>query len=186
MRTLRFLLRKEFLQIRRDRAMLRLLIIMPVVQLLVLSSAATFEIRRAPLYLVDEDHSSASRGVVQRLVASGRFELAAASPSMERANDALLGREVSLIVHVPAEMERELVREGRAPVQLIFNAEDGAAAGVLRSYATRILAAYSAELGRELRPTYRGIRGTHAPPVPGAGWIDVRTRGWYNPGLDYR
>ena len=42
MRTLRFLLRKEFLQIRRDRAMLRMLIGVPVVQLLLLSSAATF------------------------------------------------------------------------------------------------------------------------------------------------
>src|SRR5690348_9060646 len=132
MRTLRFLLRKEFLQIRRDRAMLRLLLVMPVVQLLVLSSAATFEIRRAPFYLVDEDHSSVSRGLVRKLEASGRFELAAASPSMALADDALLDREVSLIVRVPPEMERSLVREGSAPVQLVFNAEDGAAAGVLR------------------------------------------------------
>ncbi len=186
MRTIRFLLRKEFLQIRRDHAILRLLIIMPVVQLLVLSSAATFEIRRAPLYLVDADHSAASRGIVQRMVASGRFELADASASMARANEALLDREVSVIVNVPAGFERDLVREGRAPVQLVFNAEDGAAAGVLRSYATRIITAYSAELGRELHPSYRSIQGEGAAPVRGAGWIDVRTRGWYNPDLDYR
>jgi ABC-2 type transport system permease protein len=187
MRTLRFLLRKEFLQIRRDRAMLRILIVMPIIQLLVLSSAATFEIRRAPLYLVDEDHSSVSRGIVERLVASGRFELAGASPSMALANDALLRRKVSVILHVPPDMERELVREGKAPVQLVFNAEDGAAAGVQRAYATRILAAYAAELGRELHPTFRSVSGAdEPPPVRGAGWIDVRTRGWYNPGLDYR
>src|SRR5215218_3691012 len=152
MRIIRFLLRKEFLQIRRDRAMLRLLVIMPVVQLLVLSSAATFEIRRAPLYLVDEDHSGASRGIVQRLVASGRFELAGASASMALANEALLDRKVSVIVNVPAGFERDLVREGSAPVQLVFNAEDGAAAGVLRTYATRIIAGYAAELTAELRP----------------------------------
>jgi ABC-2 type transport system permease protein len=65
MRTLRFLLRKELLQIRRDKAMLRLLIAMPVVQLLILSSAATFEIRSSRMYLVDEDHSTVSRGLVQ-------------------------------------------------------------------------------------------------------------------------
>jgi ABC-2 type transport system permease protein len=186
MRTLLFLLRKEFLQIRRDRAMLRMLIAMPVVQLLVLSSAATFEIRRAPTYLVDLDGSATSRGLVQRMTASGRFTVAGRSASMARANDALLNREASLVLHVPRGFERDLVRTGTAPVQLVFNAEDGAAAGVLQSYAGRILAAYSAELGRELRPTVLAVRGGEAAPVPGAARIDVRTRGWFNPGLDYR
>jgi ABC-2 type transport system permease protein len=186
MRTVLFLLRKEFLQIRRDRAMLRLLIAMPIIQLLVLSSAATFEIRRAPVYLVDEDRSAASRGMVDRLGASGRFQVVAASASMALADEALLDRRVSVIVRVPHGMERDLVRLGSAPVQLVFNAEDGAAAGILRSYATRILAAYGAELGRELRPSYRSVKGPDAPPVRGAGWIDVRTRAWYNPELDFR
>jgi ABC-2 type transport system permease protein len=169
MRTLRFLLRKEFLQIRRDRAMLRLLVVMPALQLLILSSAATFEIRGTRMYLVDQDHTTASRGLVQRMVASGRFELAGASPSAARADDRLLDRDVSTILHVPAGFERDLVRTGRGTVQLVFNAEDGAAAGVLRSYASRILAAYGAELGRE----------------PGVPRLDVRTRGWYNADLDY-
>jgi ABC-2 type transport system permease protein len=185
-RVLRFLLRKEFLQIRRDRAMLRLLIVMPIIQLLVLSSAATFEIRQSRLYLVDEDHSSISRGLVQRLAASGRFVVTQGSGSTARANEALLRREVSTILQIPADFERNLVRRGTAPVQLIFNAEDGAAAGILRSYAARILSAYSAELGRELRPTFGSVRTTDAAPMRGAARIDVRTRGWYNEDLDYR
>lgn len=186
MRTLRFLLRKEFLQIFRDHAMLRLLIALPSLQLLILSSAATFEIRSTRMYLVDEDHSSYSRGLVQRLVASGRFELAGASASGAAADERLLDREVSAIVRVPAGFERDLVRTGTAQVQLVFNAEDGAAAGVLRSYATRIIAAYAAEIGAELRPTLRSARAGEAAPAPGQARIDVRTRGWFNPGLDYR
>lgn len=185
MRTLRFLLRKEFLQIRRDKAMLRLLIIMPAMQLLLLSSAATFEIRRTRMYLVDEDHSSVSRGLVQRLVASGRFELAGASPSAAVADERLLDRDVSTILRVPPGFERDLVRTGHATVQLVFNAEDGAAAGVLRSYASRILASYAAELSRELRPTRATARDGEPPPVRGVARIDVRTRGWYNPELNY-
>jgi ABC-2 type transport system permease protein len=185
MRTLRFLLRKEFLQIRRDRAMLRILVAVPIVQLMLLSSAATFEIRRTRMYLVDEDHSTVSRGLVQRMVASGRFELAGASPSAALADERLLDRDVSTILHVPAGFERDLVRTGHATVQLVFNAEDGAAAGVLRSYASRILAAYGAELGRELRPTRGTARDGDAPPVPGVPRIDVRTRGWYNAELNY-
>jgi len=184
MRTLRFLLRKEFLQIRRDRAMLRMLLIVPVVQLLLLSSAATFEIRRSRMYLVDEDHSSLSRGLVQRMVASGRFELAGASASAAAADERMLDRDVTTLLRVPAGFERDLVREGHATVQLVFNAEDGAAAGVLRSYASRILASYSAELGRELRPTPRTVDGADAP-APGVPRIELTTRGWYNPGLNY-
>jgi ABC-2 type transport system permease protein len=185
MRTLRFLLRKEFLQIRRDKAMLRMLVLVPVVQLLLLSSAATFEIRRSRMYLVDEDHSSLSRGLVQRMVASGRFELAGASASGAAADERMLDRDVTTILRVPAGFERDLVRTGHATVQLVFNAEDGAAAGVLRSYASRILASYSAELGRELRPTWRTVEGGRPSPAPGVPRIDLRTRGWYNAGLNY-
>ncbi len=185
MRTLRFLLRKEFLQIRRDPAIMRMLVAMPLVQLLLLGNAATFEIRSSRMYVVDEDHSPASRGLVTRLAASGRFEIAAASPSMALANRALLDREVSSILHVPASFERDLVRVGTAPVQLVFNAEDGAAAGILRTYATRIIAGYAAELGEELRPAL-AVRTASGAPVRGAARIDVRSRGWFNPRLDYQ
>lgn len=186
MRTVLFLLRKEFLQIRRDTAMLRLLIIVPIVQLLVLASAATFEIRETAVYLVDDDLSTTSRGLVGRLVASGRFRMVAASGSMAQANDALMNRDVSVIVHIPADFERDLVRLHEAPVQFIFNAEDGAAAAVLQSYAARIVSAYSAEIGRELQPTYAGARFTDSPPSPGTPRLEVRTRGWYNPESNYR
>ena len=77
MRTLRFLLRKEFLQIARDRTMLGMLIAAPVIQLLLLSSATTFEVRSTKMYLVDHDRSSTSRGLVERMVASGRFDATA-------------------------------------------------------------------------------------------------------------
>lgn len=184
MRTILFLVRKELLQIRRDHAMLRMLVAMPLIQLLILANAATFEVRRASLYVVDLDRSAASRGLVDRMVASGRFEVGGASASLERANDALLGRDVSTIVHIPAGFERDLGRNRAAPVQLIFNAEDGAAAAVLRSYAGGIVADYSAELDRPPGTTLRD--GTVYAPRADAARIDVRTRGWYNPELDYQ
>jgi ABC-2 type transport system permease protein len=178
MRTLRFLLRKEFLQIARDRTMLAMLIAAPVIQLLILSNATTFEIRRTRTYLVDADHSAASRGLVERMLASGRFVVTDASGSRELADEALLKRDASVILEVPPHFERDLVRTGHAPVQLVFNAEDGAAAAILRSYATRILASYSAELTTEYG---RGGGGAGAGPAR----IEVRTRGWYNPELSY-
>ncbi|HVG46467.1 MAG TPA: ABC transporter permease [Longimicrobium sp.] len=185
MRTLRFLLRKEFLQIRRDPAIMRMLVAMPLVQLLLLGNAATFQIRSSRMYVVDEDRTPVSRGLVTRLAASGRFEIADASPSMALANEALLDRDVSSILHVPPRFERDLVRDGAAPVQLVFNAEDGAAAGILRTYATRIIASSAGEVGAELRPSV-AVAMEEGAPARGAARIDVRSRGWFNPDLDYQ
>ncbi|HET8649043.1 MAG TPA: ABC transporter permease, partial [Gemmatimonadales bacterium] len=112
-----------------------------------------------------------SRGVADRLTASGRFRLAGASPSVELANEAMLDRRTDLIVVVPQGLERELVRTGHGTVQLIFNAEDGAAAGVMQAYVAEILERYSAELGAGSEP----LRGT----------IEVRQRGWYNAQFRY-
>ena len=62
MRRILFLARAEVLHIVRDRATLAQVLVLPILQLLVLSNAATFEIRNTPMYIVDFDRTSASRG----------------------------------------------------------------------------------------------------------------------------
>jgi ABC-2 type transport system permease protein len=186
MRALRFLLRKEFLQIFRDHVILGMLFVMPLGQLLILANAATFEVRSARLYVVDHDHTPASRGLTDRLAASGRFVLTAASPSSARADQAMLARQTDAILVIPTGFERDLVRQRRAEVQFILNAEDGAAAGVLQSYASRIFAAYSAELSARVTPTLASISArADLPPRRGGPIIEIRRRGWYNPELEY-
>lgn len=169
LRALRFLLVKEFLQIRRDPVILRLLFVMPLLQLIVLANAATFEVKRARIHVVDHDRSPASREVVQRLTASGRFIPVEVSASMAAADDALLGRSTDAILAIPSGFDRDLTRDRRATLQLVLNAEDGSAAGVTQAYAGEILARYARE---------RSGGGT---PV-----IEISRRGWYNPALDYR
>jgi ABC-2 type transport system permease protein len=182
MRTLRFLLRKEYLQIFRDRIMVAQLLLLPAIQLALLANAATFEVTSARLVVVDEDRSATSRGLVDRMRAAGRFRLVQATPSAERADEAMMRREAGVILHIPREFERDLVRTRTAPVQLVLNAEDGAAAGVTLSYAQRIVADYATEIAATLRLSATVGEG----PVPGQGRLDVRARGWYNPELDYR
>ena len=94
---------------------------------------------------------------------------------MNPANDALLSRDAGMILRIPREFERDIVNERSGRVQLIFNAEDGALAGVTNSYAQQIIAAYARELGAEVRPI-----------VNESPRIEIRTRGWYNPELDYK
>lgn len=186
-RSVRFLLRKEFLQILRDKVMLRQLMIMPVVQLLLLSAAATFEVRNARLFTVDHDGTASSRAVADRLVASGRFEHVGASPSMARADTAMLEGDVDIIVRIPAGFERDLVRDRRATLQTVLNAEDAVAAGVTQGYVSEILDRYGAELRASITPSVATIGATpELPPVPGQPRIEIHARGWYNTELQYR
>lgn len=185
MRTIRFLLRKEFRQIVRDRTMLRMLLVIPIVQLLVLSSAATFEVSEGTLWVVDQDQSTASRGLLSRVQGSGRFVFAGSSLSMEPANRALLERGASIILQIPPGFERDLARTGEGRVQLILDAEDGAAAGILQSYLGRIIQRYAAEMSRAMAQTAGLGPQAEGGGAQVAGVVDLRAQGWYNPELRY-
>jgi len=188
MRRILFLARAEVLHVVRDHATLAQALLLPLLQLLVLSNAATFEIRDVPTYVVDLDRSMASRGLVQRFVASGHFEIIGSESSVDLANDALLRGEATLALTIPHDFESSLVRDGSAPVQLAVNAEKGSAAGIVQSYASRIIASYAASLGATLRPTITNVRSANGepPPVHGAARIDVSVRSRYNQTLNYK
>jgi ABC-2 type transport system permease protein len=188
MRRILFLARAEVLHVVRDRATLAQVLVLPIVQLLVLSNAATFEILNTPVYIVDFDHTTASRGLVNRFQASGHFEIMGQSASPGLGNEALLRGDVTMVLTIPTDFEASLVRTGHATVQLNVNAEKGSAAGIVQSYATRILRAYTTELSAEIRPDRRTITAdpAQAPPTRGAQDIEVTFHGWYNPTLNYQ
>ena len=176
----------EVLHVVRDKATLAQVLLIPFVQLLILANAATFEIRDTPLYVVDQDHTTASRGLVTRFAASGNFTIAGASPSPELANERLLAGDVTMVLTIPHDFERDLVRAHAGAVQLVVNAEKGMAAGIVQYYASRILTRYAAELAPELGRGLNVSSGVESAPRRGTPRIDVRTRAWYNPTLDYR
>ena len=171
MRRILYLAQAEVLHVIRDRATLAQVFVVPMVQLLILSNAATFQIRNSDTFVVDLDRTSASRGLVTRLQASGHFRIQEASVSLDRANDALLAGRVSLAFVIPHDFEKDLMRTGNAPIQLSVNAEKGSAAGIVQAYALRILTDYA----RELSPP-----GSARPSVA----VSVRNR--YNAALNYK
>jgi ABC-2 type transport system permease protein len=178
-RRILFLAHAEVLHVIRDRATLAQVLIFPIVQLLILSNAATFAIRDTPTYVVDLDRTSVSRGLVERFTASGHFRILGASASPDLADEALLAGRVTMAMIIPHDFERSLVRTGRAAVELSLNAEKGSAAGIVNTYASRILASYSSELAMRVHPDGRSA-GMPAPR------IDAGVRSWYNPTLNYQ
>lgn len=186
MRRILSLARAEVLHVVRDHATMAQVFMVPIIQLLVLSNAATFAIRDTPAYVVDLDRTATSRGLIRRFAASGHFKIVEQSDSQALSNEALLDGRVTMVLTIPHDFESSLVRTGVAPVQIVVNAEKGSAAGIVQSYAGRILASYSAELTSELRPSFHAAQSLSPPPSRGSPHIDVRVRSWYNPTLDYR
>jgi ABC-2 type transport system permease protein len=184
MRRILFLARAEVLHVVRDRATLAQVLVMPILQLLILSNAATFQVTDTPTYVVDVDRSSLSRGLVTRFRASGHFRVEEQSESPELANQALLRGDVTMVVTIPRDFESSIVRAGVAPVQLQVNAEKGSAAGIVQSYASSIIAAYASELEASARGG--GTTSAETPPRRGTPRIDVQVRSWYNPDMDYQ
>ena len=179
----------EVLHVTRDKASLVQIIVVPIIQLLLLSLVATFAIKDSPVYVVDFDHTSTSRGVVSRLASSGFFDIVGQSASPDSANDAMLGGHATLVVTIPHDFEKSLQRTGTAPIGLDVNAEKGSAAGIVQSYASRILSDYSAELSGDLHPTLQSVSDeplATQPPARGQPRIEVRTESLYNPTLDYK
>jgi ABC-2 type transport system permease protein len=169
-RRILFLARAEVLHVVRDKATMAQVLVVPILQLLVLTNAATFAVRNTPTFVVDLDRTSLSRGLVNRFAGSGRFEVAGTSTSLDAANGALLRGDVTMVVVIPHDFEQSLVRTGAAPIELSLNAEKGSIAGIVQSYAAAIVSAYASEVAG-------------AAPRPR---IDVRVHGWYNPTLNYR
>jgi ABC-2 type transport system permease protein len=188
LRRIMFLAQAEALHLVRDRASLVQVIIAPVIQLLILSNAATFSIENTPAYVVDYDRTSTSRGLVDRFAASGHFRIVGQSSSVEAGQDLLMRGEVTMVINVPQDFEKSLVRTGNARVQLVVNAEKGSAAGIVQSYAGRILNSYARELSGELRPNTPVLTSqmVELPPRRTQPHIDVRTHSWYNPTLNYK
>jgi ABC-2 type transport system permease protein len=179
-RTIFFLVRKEFLQIFRDHTTMVQIFMIPVVQLLVLSNAATFDLKQTRVLVVDEDRTTVSAGLVQRLEAGRQFRVLREEPTTRGAEQALLDREATAIIHIPRNFESDLVLHGRAPVQLVLNAEEGAAVGIVQSNAGAILASYAGELERTLPSAARGRTGLRTPT------LDLRTQRWFNPTRNYK
>ena len=176
MRRALVLARAEVLHVVRDKATLVQIIVMPLVQLLLLSNVATFAIKQSPLYVVDFDRSSTSRGLVSRLSSSGLFDIVGQSASPTLADEAMLRGDVTLVLTVPHDFEASLTRTNSAPLHIDVNAEKGSAAGIVQSYVAQILESYSNEIAAE-----RGLAAGRR-----VGRVETVMRGRYNTTLDYK
>lgn len=177
---LAILLKKEFLQIFRDRFMLRVTVLLPIVQLLVLPLAANYDIKNFRMAAIDRDNTQFSRRLLTKMQAGGYFSLAAAVPSWAQAERMIERGDVDMIVEIPDRFERDMVL-GRSPeLSVHISAINGLSAGVAAGYANSIVGDFAAELASE-----------HLIPAPADAakfpvQVNVAMQEWYNPKFDYK
>ncbi len=146
MRTLRFLLQKEFRQIFRDPSIIRLIFMVPVIQLLILPWAADYEIKGLRIGVVDHDHSSYSQQLISKIKASSYFHLVQYGSSYKESLRAIEEGDADLILEIPANFERDIVREDEASVFIAADAVNGVKAGLGTAYLQSILGEFNTEL----------------------------------------
>lgn len=155
--------RKELTQLLRDWRTLGLALVLPIVLLLLMSSAIAFVATDLPLVVQDLDNTPASRNLTDAFRASLTFHVVAWPPDRQP-TDALRSGAARAVLVIPAHFERALLRGESPAVQLLIDASDANTAQQVAGYAGEITAAYNNQ-----------AQGAAAP-------VQAAIRLWYNPG----
>jgi len=174
MKIILYILRKEFKQIFRNRTMLPIIFLVPVIQLLILSYTATFEMKNIKIHVVDNDKSSLSRDLINKYEGSKFFKIVNYSDAFKIAENELKSNKADVVLNIPQNFEKKLINNEITKVQLIVNAINGSAAGLIYAYSAAIIK----DFNKNIKLNITG----HDSEMP----ISIITSFWYNPQLDYK
>ncbi len=177
-RTLSILIKKEFLQIFRNKSILAIIFVMPVIQLIILPLAANYEIKDIKIAVVDHDKSTESRELIRKITASGYFKIIHYGENYTSAYEEIEKDKVDLILEIPNNFEKDLVRENKEKVLLAINAINGTKAGLSASYLAQILQDYNQQVQLKMSPeleTAKKISG-----------VEIVPNFWFNQNYNYR
>ena len=160
---------KEFVQMRRDRFTLGMLVGIPAIQLVMFGYAIQTEVRHLPTVVLDESRSAQSRALVAVMHNTGNFDVTGYVGSRTELQRRIESGQARAAVVIPPGYATDLKRGRGATAQVIVDAADPMASAAAISGASLAAAATAADLARSA-----GIRG---PP------LDLRVRPWYNPTL---
>ncbi|MFT4110132.1 ABC transporter permease [Propionicimonas sp.] len=165
---------KEFRHLGRDRRMLAVVVLLPVMMLLLFSYALSFDIENVTTIVVDSDRTATSQQYVQRYEQSAFFTVVAHGEAMSDVDAAFAEGTAKVAVIIPAGFEHAVRSGGRAEVAVLVDGTEPNSAKVGRSYSVAINQLFSTELTRAWAEQ-QGI------DTSSLGSLDPRIRTWYNP-----
>ncbi len=176
MRTLKFLLQKEFKQIFRDKTIIAMILVMPTIQLLILPLAANYEVKNINLAFTDNDHSAYSQQLISKITSSGYFRLTGYNTSFKESMALIESDQADLVLEIPQDFERNLIRENQQKVFIAVNAINGVKANLGGAYLSTIIQNFNTEIRMEL------VIPSKSSFIP---VIETTNSNWYNTLLNY-
>jgi ABC-2 type transport system permease protein len=173
------MVKKEFIQVWRDRRLRIFLILPPIVQLIIYGYAINFDIRQVPFAVFDEDRTQASESLISRFTASEYFRLTDSIHSEAELRDLIDRSRITLAVHIPKGFAAKIKANQPVPLQLILDATDSNTALIVAKYARTILNDYAREM---LQQTLRRLNLPKQLQTP----VVIEPRAWLNPNLESR
>ena len=173
-RRLGSLVRKEFIQMRRDKASLRLMLLIPVMQLAIFGYAIRMDVRDLPMAVYDGSRTQESRALVQQFQATRNFRVVRAARSYDEALRLVDAGVAHSAIGIPPECARDLKRRRGARVQVLVDATSPTSSQSAIAAAQLVGQRTSVQI---LAQQAGAAASTTRPP------LEVRVRPLYNPGL---
>ncbi len=173
------IVRKEFIQLRRDPKLVPILFIAPLLQLLLLGYAANLDVKDIPTLVCDQDRTPESRALISRFMNSGYFIPAGAVASPDGIDLYLEEGKAAIAVVVPRGFANDLAAGTPATVGVIVDGSESQSATIGASMVSMIVSSHAQELAAGALDRLRtiGVRPVRITP-------EVRV--WYNPELRSR
>lgn len=150
---LKYLIEKEFKQIRRNPFLPKFIIAFPFVALAILPLAANFEVRNARLSVIDNSHSTYSERLLNKITSSGYFIIDNLSADYKGSIRSVEMDDADIILEIPPRFEENLIREKTADVMISANAVNATKAGIGSAYLSAIVADFNNEIRSGLSPS---------------------------------
>jgi len=173
------IIRKEFLQLRRDPKLVPILFFAPLLQLLLLGYAANLDVRDIPTVVCDQDGTAASRALISRFMNSGYFIRAGTVAAPAEIDLYLEKGKAAVAVVVPRGFANDLAAGTPATVGVIVDGSESQSATIGASMVSMIVSTHAQGL---LAGTLDRLRALGVRPVR----LSPEVRVWYNPELRSR
>ena len=178
MKTLSFILQKEFRQIFRDKSILALMLVMPVIQLIILPLAMNFDVKNINVSVADQDHSTYSARFVSKVGSSGYFHIVSQDQSYREALRHIENGTADLVLEIPPHFEKNLIREGNQKMGISVDAINGTKALIGGGYLNALIADYNADL------EINQVAQSQISNIPDQ--IDITYSNWFNSLAEYK
>ena len=175
LRRIKSMLVKEFIQVLRDKRLRVLLFLPPLIQLIVYGYAVNFDISHIRVAVLDQDRSTQSRQLLNRVTSTPYFDLVAWLDSEDEARRLLDLGEVAMVLRLPSDFARKLKQGDTASVQMLLDGTDSNQTLVVMRYFNQVLNDYTQDLMQD-RLSRLGLKQLEMP-------VGIEQRVWYNPNL---